>query len=345
MQRDSHRDEFEQAIIDFQDGRLNVDTLARAAYPKVSRIGKAIAYELGVADEDGDLVNQLWFFTVNKIAIEYDRDRSIYPILMTYARNLARNLAWQKRATPSLPSILETDGHENVEERLVDYFGTYWQNAGESEQEISERSMVLTSIKDALAKANISSKRNPARRNGLMAGVKVVPGMAIDVANPQQDKPKPKKKTLSRDQKRIVEIRMALGMTQPEFAVAINVRVPRLSSWEYGRTKGVPDWALQNAEDLMREGNAKYETGMKLFGKKKMSQIIEQWRKYLHVAEGDIYSLAAIIQTSEPTIRRWYSDEVRPTVQSLVDYNDIVFKQGKKITAKAAARAEKSKKA
>lgn len=340
-QTGSNRDKFERAIIDFQDRRLDEDALARAAYPTVSRIGKAVAYQLGVTDEDGDLVHQLWFFTVNKIAIEYDRSRSIYPILTTYARNLARNLLWQKRATPHLPSMLKAEGNENVEEQLADYFGPYWENGGESPQDQTDRKLILAKIEGALAKADISPRRNPARRNGLMAGVHVVPCMEIDVANPITAKPKPKGKTLSKDQKRIVEVRKALGMTQPEFADAINVEVPRLSSWEYGRTKTVPSWAMENVEAVMLAGNAKYERGMKLFDKKKMSQIVDEWRKRLHIEEGDIYSLAAIMGVSEPTIRRWYANDVRPAVQQLMDYNDLVVREARKLSTRSAARAGK----
>lgn len=341
MRTADHQDKFQQAIIDFQDGRLSQDALAEAAYPAVSRIGKAVAYELGVSDEDGDLVHQLWFFLVNKIAVEYDRNRSIYPIVLTYARNLARNLIWQRRATPSFPSILKTEGQENVEERLADYLGPYWENESENESERADRKLILAKIESALANTTVSSRRNPARRNGQMVGITVVPAAIIAVADTKGDKPKRKEKCLSKEQKRIVEVRTALGMTQPEFADAINVKVPCLSSWEYGRTKGVPDWAMENVERLMAEGNAKYQRGKELFGKKKMSQIVDEWRKQLYVSPGDIFSLAYLIQVSEPSIRRWYANEVRPSVQQLMDYNDRVIQEARRLTAELRSGTKK----
>lgn len=345
MPRTTQRDPLEEAVIGFQDGRLDADALARFSYPFLSRIGKAAAYELGLSDEDADLVHQLWFIMVNKIALEYDRARPIYPMLMTYARNIGRNILWQKRATPSLPKIIEPNGYENVEEQLADYFGPYWENASETDQGRSERKMLLDKIAVALSKVSISSKRNPARRNGLVQGVKIVPSITIPTATKPAAKKQPKRKVLTPEQKRIVEVRMALGMTQPEFADALNIEVPRLSSWEYGRTKSVPDWVPEAVEALMRNGNAKYEKAQKLFGNKKMSQIVDQWRKQLHIEEGDIFSLAHVIGVSEPTIRRWYADEVRPTIQSLIDYNEVVAKQAKILSAKASALASRPKKA
>lgn len=318
-----HEHDFiEAAVISFQSGKLDESGLARSVYPTIRRFAKVAAHGIGIADEAEDLVQTLWVMFIERIAREYDPSQSIYPYLTTFARNLARNALWQRQATPPLPPAHD---REQDEELITDRLGAMWHAEDTPIDDAVSRKRALAKVAELLS----NGKGNPAAGHGLMPGIQLVKAVNLKFENPRR---KPAKaRVLSPDQKELIHIRTELGMTQPEFADYLNINVPRLSSWEYGRTSGVPEHFMNLARDLLKMGNKTHADGKQAFGNKSMSEILAQWAQSLGVDVNDNYELAQLLQVSEPTIRRWRDNEVKPRIAKLVYYQGVVNKVMKAI--------------
>jgi DNA-binding transcriptional regulator YiaG len=315
-------DKLELAVIEYQQGRLTESALARTAYPTIRNVGRGEAIRAGVGDEEEDVTQMLWVMLVSKIAPAYDPTRPIYPMLTAYARNLANNVAWNRRSTPQLPEIFEPDHEgENTAEMVVDYLGSMW--GTESAEMIED-----INRKDALEKAARllgGSKANAAPHHGIMPGVRIE--AVVVAAEPQSTEPKaakPKKPRLSKSQSEFREIRLSLGLSRREMADHINTTSASIAAWESGRTKQVPDYFLQAARDLKKNSSNRYALGLNAYGGRKMAEILAAWCKALRMDINDTETLADLFAVSEPTVRRWRNDKVKPPIDSLLEYEALV---------------------
>jgi len=272
---------------------------------------------------------------ITKIAVEYDRDKSIYPLLTVYARNLARNAKWQRQHTPSMPDVNEQENDTTA----ADQFGALWVGDPEDVTNLVSRKIALEKVSALLG----SAKANPAANHGLMPGVVLVqkqPPLPEGIDHPRPERGKGSR--LSADQRELVEIRRTLCMTQSEFAEALNINVPRLSSWEYGRTKGVPAYYMAKARELLALGNRARQQGKALFEHKTMSEILAEWASVLQLDLEDTSSMASLLGVSEPTIRRWRTNEVKPSIANLVRYNALVQQLRKRLGLNVPSESQSS---
>lgn len=319
------RDDFEEDVCLYQDRKISLDELSKRAYPTIRRFAQIAARNFGIEDEAEDVVQTLWVMFVTRIAQEYDRTKSIYPLLTSYARNLARNAKWQRQSTPTLEDDDDDDSHENnAEDRL----GTLWGIPAEEIENVVSRRLALEKVSAILKRA----KANPAPHHGLMPGVSLVPKHEFYPKNETPPKKeKGRRKHLSPEQRELVEIRRALFMTQAEFAEALNISLPRLSSWEYGRTQSVPAYYMDKARELLALGNRPRQHGQELFANKTMSDILAEWAKDLNVDYDDTATMAGLLGVSETTIRRWKENRVKPSITNLVRYHSIVQQLKKRL--------------
>lgn len=318
------RDDFEKDVCQYQDRKISLDELSKRAYPTIRRFAQIAARNLGIEDEAEDVVQTLWVMFVTRIAQEYDRSKSIYPLLTTYARNLARNAKWQRQTTPTLE---ENDG-ESYENHAEDRLGTLWGIPVDEVESLVSRRLALEKVSAIINRA----RSNPAPHHGLMPGVSLVSKQEFYPKNDAPSKTKEKRhRYLSPEQRELAEIRRALFMTQAEFAEALNINVPRLSSWEYGRTKSVPAYYMEKARELLALGNRPRQQGHDLFANRAMSDILAEWAKDLNVDLDDTATLAGLLGVSEPTIRRWKENQVKPSITSLVRHHAIVQQLKKRL--------------
>jgi len=313
------RDALENAVCLYQDGQMTIDALTELAYPAIRRIAQAAAHSIGVDDEVEDVIQTLWMMFVAKIAVEYDRSKSIYPLLVVYARNLARNVKWQRQYTPSMPDVLYEQEDSSAEE---EQYGSFWGGDPEDVTNYVSRKIALEKVSALLggAKANPAHGTTSRQKRG--------------IAKRNIDQP-------SADRRELIEIRKTLCMTQLEFAEALNINVPRLSSWEYGRTKGVPPYYMAKARELLALGNRARQHGKTLFERKAMSEILAEWATSLQLDLEDVASLARLLGVSVPTIRRWRANEVRPPLANLVRYDTLV-QQHKRRQGSSGPRKDQS---
>ncbi len=130
---------------------------------------------------------------------------------------------------------------------------------------------------------------------------------------------------LSDKQRHIVMIRKSLDMTQDSFANALNIKAPRLLSYEYGRAEP-PDHIIQAAEAFARK-NARLVAEVAaldgFFSSFAMPDLLERWCLNLGVSYDDDYTLSKIFDVSKMTLGRWKKNTVRPTNRDLQKMESI----------------------
>lgn len=126
---------------------------------------------------------------------------------------------------------------------------------------------------------------------------------------PMPPKRPPKAAKLSPDQEELVNIRHLLSYSQDLFAKALNIGVPCLASYEYGRTTGVPENIMKAARELLDEIGC---TNSKEFENIPMSKILEKWAKQLNIDYSDDIPLSKALTVSPATISRWKNNKTRP---------------------------------
>jgi transcriptional regulator with XRE-family HTH domain len=152
---------------------------------------------------------------------------------------------------------------------------------------------------------------------------------------PLLDKKPPAVRKLTPEQQELIEIRSQCGLSQAQFAEALGIGFPRLSSYEHGRTDGIPDWITQAARDLAKtQGNAQDDTQQR-YADLDMPEIVVGWAMRLHVPYDDNRRLAALLGTTVPTLTRWKNRLTRPRMQSLLFHEQMVEQACAKLTKQA----------
>jgi hypothetical protein len=144
-------------------------------------------------------------------------------------------------------------------------------------------------------------------------------------------KPKPKARQgggkggsgaeLSPEQAELVQICGDMGLRNQDFAVMLNIGLPRLSSYIYGRTASVDPDVMKRARELHAE-HKKTARIQKARFDRKMSEILTGWAKRLG-AESDS-EMAALLNVTNMTIHRWRHDATKPDQTALVRYDQYV---------------------
>ncbi len=134
---------------------------------------------------------------------------------------------------------------------------------------------------------------------------------------PTIEKRPPLQRALSPEQRELIEIRHTAGMSQAQFAEELAIGMPRLSSYEHGRTSGIPDWVMQAARALTSHNGMAQDSARKQYDGLEMPEILAQWATTLGIPYDDNRRLAALLGTSVPTLTRWKNRLTRPSLKSL----------------------------
>lgn len=159
-------------------------------------------------------------------------------------------------------------------------------------------------------------------------GKSTVPGVKLvaAIARPNNVLPMPPKRphkvaNLSPDQEELVNIRNTLGLSQHVFAESIEISIPRLVSYEQGRTTGVPERIMKDARTLLKNGG---RVKGDRYAHMDMPEIIAEWANGLNVDYDDDVKLSNFIGASAEAISRWKNSETRPAPLMLKQYREIV---------------------
>jgi len=119
----------------------------------------------------------------------------------------------------------------------------------------------------------------------------------------------------------MVEIRNKLGMSQPDFAVALGESRDKIINIENGRLKHVPVDLLQNARELLEsEQDTRVRPLAELEGLS-MAQLMERWWEMMGTK--DDKEAAILLGTTMTTIDRWRNTDTRPSSGDLLRYELI----------------------
>lgn len=125
---------------------------------------------------------------------------------------------------------------------------------------------------------------------------------------------------LSADQQELVDIGNKLGLRNQDYAFALGIGLPRLSSYIYGRTASVPDDVMKKARALFADEPLRVER-LKRFNRP-MSQILKEWEERLKPRNDE--DLATSLGVTKMTIYRWRNDETKPDPTALARYEQWI---------------------
>jgi DNA-binding transcriptional regulator YiaG len=118
---------------------------------------------------------------------------------------------------------------------------------------------------------------------------------------PRLDKKPPAVRKLTPEQQELIDIRKQCGLSQAQFAEALGIGFPRLSSYEHGRTDSIPDWIMQSAHGLAETHGTAQDAAQQRYAGLDMPEIVAIWAKRMDVPYDDNQRLAALLGTSVPT--------------------------------------------
>ena len=321
-----------EAFLAFKDKRIDENQFAVFIFPTLKRLSKIIGHQQGFVVDPDDLASELWILIRTKLVETFDPTLlpsagGIEPFLMGCAKRISsahgvRNLrapqeeicvsdikcnGWKSNDTDSV------SGQEFIENVPDPY----------SESALSEtyRKRMLDEIQLRLcdnqkkrfeSTKNIGDQANKEQKNmkiSAVPGVRLVAQERPDNALPMPPKRPPKAAKLSLDQEELVKIRHQLSYSQDLFANALNIGVPCLASYEYGRTSGVPKNVMDAARGLLSEVGS---TDAKEYDDIPMNEILARWAEELGIPYIDDLALSKALTVSTATISRWKNNKTRP---------------------------------
>ena len=111
-----------------------------------------------------------------------------------------------------------------------------------------------------------------------------------------------------------------LGLRNQDYAFALGIGLPRLSSYIYGRTASVPDEVMEKARGLLAEEPHRRER-LKRFDRD-MSVILTDWMKRL--GTNDDEDMGTTLGVTKMTIYRWRNNETKPDATALARYEQRI---------------------
>lgn len=319
-----------EAFLAFKEQRIDENQFAKSIFPTLKRIARIVAFRQGV-DPD-DLTSELWLLTRTKLVDSFDptqpnSNSGIEPFLMGCAKligspNGVRNL----RSPPE--EICATDLYQNecedgsdscsgqaLIESEVDPYAESALAEKYRQCKLDEILLRLSSVKcdnekNGLGYIQVDEVPNNMKTSAV-AGVRIVTQQFPEKIQHIDLPKRPAKNTsnLSADQAELVKIRHQLGYSQDLFAKALNIGVPCLASYEYGRTAGVPAHVMAAARGLLQELGC---NDAKEFENIPMSKILDRWATQLSIPYSDDNALSKALTVSKATISRWKNNKTRP---------------------------------
>lgn len=316
-----------EAFLAFKDKRIDENQFAAYIFPTLKRLARVVGHRQGV-DPD-DLASELWILTRTKLLETFDpmllpSTGGIEPYLMGCARLISSPNGVRNLRAPKEEICVSDIRHDDDAESA---FGQeFFENVPDpnSEHALSDRhrQRLLDEIQLRLCDnekkgldptKNIGGQAKKKEHNNMkksaVPGVRLVAQPRTKNVLPMPPKRPPKTAILSLDQEELVNIRKKLGYSQDLFAKALNIGVPCLASYEYGRTSCVPENIMKAARELLDEVGC---ADAKEYENIPMNEILAKWAKQLGIDYSDDISLSKALTVSPATISRWKNNKTRP---------------------------------
>jgi DNA-binding transcriptional regulator YiaG len=316
-----------EAFLAFKDKRIDESQFAAFIFPTLQRLAKVVGYRQGVDAED--LASELWILTRTKLMETFDPTLGgIESFLMGSARQISspngvRNLrAPQKEICMSDFEVELLDKDNILMENPIGVIDSRPDPHSESAFSDAHRKGKLDEILLRLCDNKkkvpwlteyISDRANNGSRKMKKSAV---PGVTLVAKKerpinvlPMPAKRPPKTAKLSLDQEELVNIRHQLSYSQDLFAKALNIGVPCLASYEYGRTSGVPENIMKKARGLLNEVGC---ADAKEYENIPMNEILAKWAEQLDIPYENDVALSKALTVSPATISRWKNNKTRP---------------------------------
>lgn len=308
-----------------------------AIHATIARLSRAICWQAGRPEMEEDLAQDVWLL-MPKIASEYRPEVPFEAYLLGYLRLMIRT-----RGRKFDVAMSTDEREESPEDNDFDR-----KDVVESPEDC-----VIEDIDRKLAMSAITSHPNFATSDIPMKNA--LPFVSVKSRTPPAGAPVPEaalvpprksrsetSATLAADHQELRNIRIALGMTQTEFANAIGCKVPTLVAYEHGRTQRVKSDYMDRARELRASDSGDRLEWRKKFDNRSMDEILNDWAARLGVDPEDLNTMASLTGTVTSTISRWRRNKVKPTLAELIAYDKVVEinqerlrKSGEKISGDA----------
>ncbi|WP_432263270.1 hypothetical protein [Cupriavidus sp. TMH.W2] len=314
--------------------RAFIEKLARVMFgdERVRKICRVRALKNGADLRDAEEVLQrvMMVFFDSQLAKLREAD-AVYAVIYAIANNVSREVV-----RDSLALTINHDSIEEMRDRGEELEQTSLVDSEQldKDQEIDSKT-AAAKMAQAFQRMNGEPKLNTHGvfdLDPLMAPVAGTPETAEadaeTVAAPALQRRAPRARRgsaartedLSKEQRELVEICEGLGLRNQDFAAALGIGLPRLSSYIYGRTASVPEDIMTMARQ-MRDEDPEAKARQERFNRP-MSQILNEWASDLEI-DNDA-ELAVTLGVTKMTIFRWRNNETKPDQTSLSRYEQQV---------------------
>lgn len=114
--------------------------------------------------------------------------------------------------------------------------------------------------------------------------------------------------TLRADQKELLELQKAMGLTHDDLARIAGIPRSRMMTYVYGRTRQIPEAvleAIRNVRDGQRKDDTPYLFDAVEEMQRSLPEFIAHWQQRLGIAADDTLETAQALGVSKSTLTRW----------------------------------------
>lgn len=344
----SRQDPFVLAVESFVvlgDSPDRRNQVARAFFQS-DRVRRIVAYQArgqGLDGEQDEMAQEMSLLLFDKVIPGLDSPENVYSRLFDIAKKkgqgLKRSLMSHSTRYSSLDegATVEGDDH-SAEERIFQLDDGDLANADDGFIDRVERGLhrdaLFTQVRNRIHNdpvcqqlAGVLDQMEQKVNFPFATGVE-------DIERPDLSRRESKTvENLPPDSAELAEIRRQLNLSVADFAVQLSVQRGTLTAYLYGRTKSVPDDVLTAARDLLKDRGNLLAQAEASFSGRTMNNIVTGWATQLRLPEAQIAPrLAALLDVSEVTIKRWMDEKTRPSLSALRSYDARVQSTAAAIT-------------
>lgn len=143
-----------------------------------------------------------------------------------------------------------------------------------------------------------------------------------------------KKRHLGGDALEMIRIRKRLGMSQPDFAVALEVSRDKIINIENGRLVNIDAGLLEAARSMLESEHSSRVEPLLELENMDIKEILDRWKGMVGATSDN--EAAILLGTTLTTIERWRKGGSRPTPESLLRYEIVAKRVQKRIQSGGA---------
>ena len=313
----------------FERVKKKLDVQSRAAFleafyadQRVTRMIVKIAYEANLRSEyEVDEARQtvammLHMRWLDEAVANAGEKENVYGLLYALTFNAFRTMKKAARASEFRTTGLDVDsdgepaGHGEglIDEDALDVINEI--DLDRAQRELMRR-LGLTKNVHLLERA--TTKR-------LMPGVEVGETIAV-----RRDAVRATAPSVAQE---LVAIRDELGLSNADYAAALGVIGPTLSSYMYGRVREIPSDVIDNARQMLKAANPASLERRRWVEGATMSEVLLSWVKMLNLghlpANEQDKAVAQVLGCNTTTVWRWRQNTSKPLLNTIMVYEGVV---------------------